>query len=226
MNYPVNDVYLTIQGEGCQTGIPMVLVRLQGCDVGCAFCDTKETWSSDGKGMVAAPSPSLALGTNGLWASASDDDIVQAVRFACKGTTVRWVLLTGGEPATYDLAPLVRSLHRGGYNVAVETSGTELGHVGADLDWITVSPKIGMAGGKEVLPEAVNVANEVKYVVGKQDDITKLEDLVRCCNLRSDVTICLQPMSQSERATQLCLKVTKERGWRLSLQIHKYLNQR
>lgn len=222
--YAVNDVYVTIQGEGCMTGVPMVLVRLQGCPVGCPFCDTKETWGQDWEQRV--DSIDLALGTNAQWATAGTQAIVEQVEKARAGTQVQWVLLTGGEPALNDLRPLVAALHDAGLKVAIETSGTALGHVDAGIDWIAVSPKIGMPGGKACLPAAVNVADEIKHVVGKQADIDKLCELLMLCTLKDSVTICLQPVSQSEKATQLCVKTVQKMGWRLSLQIHKYIEQR
>jgi 7-carboxy-7-deazaguanine synthase len=130
----------------------------------------------------------------------------------------KWILVTGGEPCLYNLQPLVNSLQERGYQVALETSGTEA--IRGDFDWICVSPKVGMPGGKVVLPEAIERADEIKMVVGRQDDITTLEGLLGWSN---GAEICLQPVSQSEKATQLCIDEVIKRGWRLSLQMHKYI---
>ena len=220
--YPVNDVYACVQGEGCQTGVPMILLRLHGCAVGCPWCDTKETW--DFLPTLEQQSLVDALGSNGRYSYLTAPKIAAYIRENMPGP--RWVLLTGGEPAQYDLRSLVNSLHEEGYQVALETSGTELGHVGAGIDWVCVSPKIEMPGGKQVLPEALSTADEIKHVVGKKKDIDQLDALLDGVTLKQDVQICLQPVSISPKATALCTAVVIERGWRLSVQMHKYIGAR
>ena len=220
-HYPVNNCYPAIQGEGAQTGVAMALLRLHGCVVGCPWCDTAETWAFDQ--ADEQPTIEAALGANSRYAYLDAETIADYVRAHCPGP--RWVLLTGGEPARYPLKPLVDALHNTDYKVALETSGTELGHVGAGCDWVCVSPKIDMPGGKKVLPEAVTVADEIKHVVGRQSDIDKLDTLLRAVALKPDVVISLQPVSQSQKATALCVETVIARGWRLSIQVHKYIDQ-
>ena len=221
VRYPVNDCYPAIQGEGVQTGVAMALLRLHGCAVGCPWCDTTETWQVD----PANEQASLVniLGANPKYTYATAEQIAAFVREHCPGP--RWVLLTGGEPAQYPLKPLVDALHMAGYKVALETSGTELGHIGAGCDWVCVSPKIDMPGGKKVQIEAVTIADEIKHAVGRERDIEKLDELLTHVTLKPTAQICLQPISQSEKATALCLKTVIARGWRLSIQLHKYLGQ-
>ena len=220
--YPVNDIYPAIQGEGVQTGVPMVMLRLHGCDVGCPFCDTKYTWHVQQRN--ARNSIEEALGENTLFTERAATEINHYI--ASNYPQFKWVLISGGEPAQYRLKPLVAALHDGGYKVALETSGTEIGHVGAGFDWVCVSPKIDMPGGKEVLPDALAAADEIKHPVGKQRDIDQLETLLDGKQLKAGVQICLQPISQSNRATDLCIQTVQEKGWRLSLQLHKYVAQR
>ena len=110
--------------------------------------------------------------------------------------------------------------------MALETSGTEVGHVGANIDWVCVSPKINMPGGRPIVAAAMRSAHEIKHVVGKGADIEQLDQLLAQSELRAKVQICLQPVSQSQKATDLCLEVVQQRGWRLSLQMHKYLGAR
>lgn len=223
MKYPVNDVYGAIQGEGCNTGIPMAILRLHGCPVGCPFCDTKETWD-----FIEPEAETLddALGTNGRYVKLVASQI--AFEIKARLPAFQWVLLTGGEPALYDLKQMSYALHDAGLKIAIETSGTAVGHLGVPLDWIAVSPKIGMPGGLVVLPEAVEVADEIKFVVGRQADIDKLDALLETVKgrLKPSCQICLQPISQADRATALCIKTVQERGYRLSLQLHKYIAQR
>jgi len=181
----VNTIYPAIQGEGCLTGTPMILVRLQGCDLRCPWCDTKEVWSVDGG--IELPVPV----------------IVEQVRQATTGH--QWVLVTGGEPTMQRLGPLVDALHGTGYRVALESNG----NFGTDaaFDWVCISPK-----GK-VDSNILCAADEVKYVV--KDSIPD--------DVPDGPVICLQPVSQDLEATALCIETVQERGWRLSIQLHKYL---
>lgn len=217
--YPINDVYLSVQGEGVLTGVPMVILRLHGCAVGCPWCDTKETWDMEEE--QHQDDLRDALGANAKWSRLSADAIAQ---YISKTHRAPYVLLTGGEPAQYDLAPLVKTLQAQGYKVAIETSGTERGHIGAGFDHVCVSPKMDMPGGKLILPDALAVADEIKQVIALEKDVYRLEGLLSTVRLKKDTTICLQPVSQSKKATDICLRVCQERGWRLSLQMHKYLS--
>lgn len=217
--YPVNDCYTCIQGEGVQTGVAMVLLRLQGCAVGCPWCDTKETWAFDQTQEVTTLDD--ALGGNTRYMVMGVESIVQHIVENHPGP--KWVLVTGGEPAQYNLKPLVVALHQAGYKVALETSGTETGHIGAGFDWVCVSPKLNMPGGKVVKGEALASADEIKHVVGRQQDIDNLDRLLAAHPVSPEVQICLQPVSLSQKATDLCFAVVQARGWRLSLQTHKFI---
>ena len=220
--YPINDCYTCIQGEGVQTGVAMVLLRLHGCAVGCPWCDTKETWARDPQHLV--DSLNEAIGTNPHYATLPSTKIVQYIKENHPGP--RWVLVTGGEPAQYDLTPLVCALHGAGYLVALETSGTEIGHVNARIDWVCVSPKLNMPGGKVIQAQAIASADEIKHVVGRPRDIDALDNLLQKFPRKADTQICLQPLSTSAKATDLCIRTVQNRGWRLSIQTHKYLDQR
>lgn len=217
--YPVNTIYSTIQGEGCQTGMAMVLVRLQGCAVGCPWCDTKETWAIDDHFRVDTIDGAIQKSMS--WYSATASELVAYVAVNLPGP--RWILVTGGEPANYPLGELVGAFQDAGYKVALETSGTETGHLDANFDWICVSPKIKMPGKKLVRPEACAVADEIKHVVGRQADVDALDSLLSTIVFCKPAQVCLQPVSQSQVATALCIQTVKERGWRLSLQTHKYI---
>ena len=211
----VNTIYQTIQGEGVKTGVPMVLLRLQGCGVGCPWCDTKETWSL-GEGSPVALED-LPQGKSEAYSVAYPADIV---RYICNRWKTQWVLITGGEPAEQDLTPLVEALHGAGRKVAIETSGTARGHMASGADWVCVSPKLFMPGGRVVLPDVVEAADEIKYVIGTERDIARFDDLLRGLFLRKGTVICLQPVSRSEKATALCVATVLQRGWRLSIQTH------
>lgn len=218
MKYQVNNIYPCIQGEGVLTGVPMVLLRLNGCAVGCPWCDTKETWYNQAEHK--RDDILDCLGTNPLWCEMSGDEIASYIHSTYPN--FEWVLLTGGEPAQQQLAPLVSALKSHRFKVALETSGTATGHLDCDIDWVCVSPKFNMPGGKPVLSKVLNQADEIKQVVGKQADIDKLEEVITDIGYHGHV--CLQPISQSRKATELCVKTVQEKNWRLSVQLHKYLN--
>ena len=108
MLYPVNEVFETIQGEGYFTGVPSIFVRLQGCPVGCGWCDTKHTWEVLDNNKVAAEQVIQVDGTIGRWAEHSGESLLEA--FNAKGFTAKHVVITGGEPCLYDLMALTQVL--------------------------------------------------------------------------------------------------------------------
>ena len=214
----LNDLYLCIQGEGCLAGTPMVLIRLHGCSVGCSFCDTKETWREDDEDRVFTLREVQTEPEK--WIEMEPRELAVAACEIRQGA--KWALLTGGEPADQDLRELVGYLHAYGFRVALETSGTARGHVGAGCNWVCVSPKLGSS--KPVLTDVIEHAHELKMVVGKPDDVTKLEALLE--GSRFQGTVCLQPMSTNPEATRFCISTCQRKGWRLSLQTHKWINER
>lgn len=220
--YAVNDAYASVQGEGVKTGVPMVFLRLHGCGVGCVFCDTKETWAKDSRHRVLALED--ALGANPKWTIARAGDI--ALCLATRFPGPRWCLVTGGEPAEQDLGPLVAALYDCFSGVAVETSGTAPGVLNCGACWVTLSPKVGMPGGKAILPEVVRVADEIKWVVGAQRDLDALDAFLVEHAVPPQIPVCLQPMSANPKATQLCTETAIRRAWRLSVQTHKLLGLR
>lgn len=219
-SYQVNTIYPCLQGEGCLTGTPMMLIRLQYCPVGCPFCDTKETWHLDNDFMQ--PTLETALGTNKFFADVNAHQIVSYLS-SLNMPQIEWVLLTGGEPAAQPLKELFYVLKNAGYKIALETSGVANGCINVPFDWLCVSPKIGMPGGYELRADVLAAADEIKYVIGKQRDIDTLKGILANNELKKDVVICVQPMSQSAPATQICIKAAMDNGWRLSIQTHKYL---
>ncbi|HUM72265.1 MAG TPA: 4Fe-4S cluster-binding domain-containing protein, partial [Chloroflexota bacterium] len=210
--YQVNDLYTCVQGEGGQTGVAMVLLRLHGCAVGCPWCDTKETWVLEPQHQV--DTLAAAQGANPRYVYLTAAAIAEHIQTNHPGP--KWVLVTGGEPAQVGLRPLVTAIPAIGLKAAIETRGTEIGHVEAGFDWVCVSPKLNMSGGKVIQPAALAVADEIKHVVGRQQDIDELDELLTAVPLKPDAHICLQPVSVSAKATALCLEVVQQRGWRLS----------
>lgn len=216
----VSEVFETFQGEAHFTGTPSVFLRLQGCNVGCPWCDTKHTWEVNREDEVSA---AAMLAKDADLPTHARLPVNRVVEIAA-GYASRHVVITGGEPAYWPLWGLARALLDAGKSVQVETSGTEVIDV-PDGVWVTLSPKIGMPGGKLVLPSAIARADEIKMPVGKPADIEKLDALLA---EHPPVTrlIWLQPLSMSEKATALCMDVARERGWRVSVQTHKFLGVR
>jgi 7-carboxy-7-deazaguanine synthase len=220
--YKVNEVFESIQGEGAFTGVPSIFIRLQGCPVGCPWCDTKHTWHENAEDQVDI---SALLGKKGQesakWSVFSSTDFLAL--FEQLSWTARHVVITGGEPAMYDLTGLTQTLIEHGFTVQVETSGTFELKV-ASKTWITLSPKINMPGGFAVLPSVLQRADEIKHPVGRQRDIDQLEQLIDAAIPAISCPIYLQPISLNKRATQLVVDTVIKKNWRLSLQTHKFID--
>ena len=217
--YKINEIFETIQGEASFTGVPAIFVRLQGCPVGCAWCDTKQTWETSDTYKVDLEKTVEKKADSELWADVSVAQLLAI--FTEKGYRAKHIVITGGEPCMYDLNPLCEGLHAAGYDTQVETSGTFEIKVPAQT-WVTVSPKINMRGGYPVLKSAMERANEIKHPIAMMKHVEELEQLIEECGV-SPKLIYLQPISQKAKATQLAIEVCTEKNWRLSVQVHKYL---
>ncbi|ELM3749401.1 MULTISPECIES: 7-carboxy-7-deazaguanine synthase QueE [Aeromonas] len=221
MHYPINEIFQTIQGEGVFTGLPAIFVRLQGCPVGCPWCDTRHTWVVDPAREVGVQAVLDCSNESDGWSKMSTAQILAS--FQQLGYQARHVVITGGEPCLYDLQDLSTALIAAGYQVQIETSGTSEIQT-HEQTWVTVSPKINMKGGLPVLLSALERANEVKHPVATERHVEELDALLATARLRDDVVIALQPISQKPRATQLAMATCIARNWRLSIQTHKYLD--
>lgn len=214
-------MFETIQGEGVFTGVPSVFVRLQECPVGCAWCDTKQTWDATPQDEVALDEILRKTQDSPTWCSVTAEDIVN--EYKNQGYSAKHIVITGGEPCIYDLRPLTEAFEAIGCRCQIETSGTSE-VVTTEDTWVTVSPKVAMKGKLPVLDSALLRANEIKHPVATQKDIDQLDDLLERAQVPEQTTIALQPISQKPRATQLCIDVCVKRNWRLSIQTHKYLS--
>lgn len=216
---PVNEIFETIQGEASYTGTPSVFLRLQGCPVGCPWCDTKHTWDTEAKDEIAIAVLLEKQADAPTFARMSERELIDIVRTF----QARHVVITGGEPCMYDLTLLTGQLIGLGHTVQIETSGTYPVRVHPQA-WVTVSPKVGMPGGLLVLPESLKRANEIKHPVGRDRDIDNLRMVLHDANPAA--LVWLQPLSQSEKATALCIDEATANGWRVSIQTHKFLGVR
>ncbi|WP_416867142.1 MAG: 7-carboxy-7-deazaguanine synthase QueE [Imperialibacter sp.] len=190
------EAFYTIQGEGAFQGHAAYFIRLGGCDVGCMWCDVKESWE----------------------ASAHPDTEVARIVKDASHFPARVAVVTGGEPLMYDLGELTRQLKDKGFRTHIETSGAY--PLSGHWDWVCFSPK----KFREPLPEVAKAADELKVIVYNKSDFKwaeKYEALVdKNCRLF------LQPeWSQQEKVTPLIIDYIKANPqWQVSLQVHKYLN--
>jgi len=219
--YKVNEMFETIQGEGVFTGVPAVFVRLQECPVGCAWCDTKQTWEAEPNKEMSFDQVILKTGDSPSWCKASAEQIV--ARYQQQGYSAKHIVITGGEPCIYDLVPLTEAFESMGCRCQIETSGTFEVRA-SENTWVTVSPKVAMKGKLPVIDSALLRANEIKHPVATDKDIDNLEQLLVQAGVPESTVIALQPISQKPRATQLCIETCIARNWRLSIQTHKYLS--
>lgn len=196
MKLPVMEQFLTLQGEGRYTGHSAYFIRLGGCDVGCVWCDVKESWD-------AGSHPLLEIST-----------LVENVLHS--GAQI--VVITGGEPFMHDLKKLTQALHENHLRVHVETSGAH--PITGEWDWITISPK----KFKAPLPETIHLANELKVIVYHKSDFDWAEQYASKVN--PDCLLYLQPeWSKAIELSPLIIEyIKKYHKWILSLQTHKYLN--
>lgn len=237
----VSEVFDTIQGEAFFTGTPSWFIRLQGCDVGCPFCDTKYTWAfghdPDTEDSLESSKTRLAQ----LMARLTKGDVYKADP-TIKGLRIRvdhlvlllremkpgirHFVLTGGEPMAqpHAITALCTDITLAGCQAQIETSGTYPIDLARSIAWVTVSPKIDMPSGRIVLPDSLARADEIKFPVGKQSDVEKLNALLAgMAKPPKHSSIWLQPLSQGKAATDLCVQTCQEKGWRLSLQTHKFI---
>ncbi len=221
MTYRINEIFETLQGEGTFTGVPSIFIRLQGCPVGCPWCDTQHTWETRAEDEVSVATMMAKTDATSQWAAMSASDILAEIRK--QGYQAKHVVIPGGEPAMFDLLPLANALEAQGLQLQIETSGTFELKV-TEGTWVTVSPKLDMPGGYLVRADAMARANEIKHPIAMQKHIDALDALLAHNPVRDDVQICLQPISQRPRATELAMQTCIARNWRLSVQLHKYLN--
>ncbi len=192
---PLMEAFYTIQGEGFHTGKAAYFIRVGGCDVGCHWCDVKESWNAD-------LHPPTAIGPI----------VEQAARYSDT------IVVTGGEPLTWNMDPLTAALRERGMKIHIETSGAY--PLSGHWDWICLSPK----KTKGPLDEIYTRANELKVIVYNKHDFAFAE--AQAARVGPGCQLFLQPeWSVREKVTPLIVDyVMAHPKWRVSLQTHKYLN--
>lgn len=193
---PIMEAFYTIQGEGAFTGHAAYFIRLGGCDVGCVWCDVKESWD-------ASVHPQLTIG----------QIVGEALRYPG-----RKAVITGGEPLMHDLTTLTDALHQSGFAAHIETSGAH--PLSGSFDWITFSPK----KFKQPLPEICEKAHELKIIVFNKSDFRWAESYAE--KVSPNCRLYLQPeWGKQEQMMPLITEYVKENPrWQVSLQTHKFMN--
>ena len=193
---PVMESFYTLQGEGMYHGTAAYFIRLAGCDVGCSWCDVKESWDAEEHAEI------------------EENDLVE---LAMKSGT-KIVVVTGGEPLMYNLDSLTTKLKRIGLKTHLETSGAY--PLSGSWDWVCVSPK----KFKPALPELVKMANELKVIVVNHHDLAWAEQFLSMISI--DCHKLLQPeWVKSLKILPVMIEYVKANPqWRISLQEHKYIN--
>ena len=192
---PLMEAFYTIQGEGFHKGTAAYFVRIGGCDVGCHWCDVKESWNAD-------LHPPTAI------------DVIAADAFKHSQT----IVVTGGEPLMWDMNPLTSELKSKGMQTHIETSGAYA--LTGDWDWICLSPK----KLKPPLDVVYQKADELKVIVYNRDDLKYAEEQAAKVNPNC-ILYLQPEWSKREKVTPFIVDyVMKHPKWKVSLQTHKYLN--
>jgi organic radical activating enzyme len=192
---PLMEEFYTIQGEGAFAGVPAYFIRLAGCDVGCVWCDVKESWDASGYPMV---------------------EIQQIVENACK-VGCKTVVITGGEPAMYDLSKLTQALQQKGLRVHLETSAAY--PIIGNFDWITISPK----KFKFPVDSELKKADEIKVIVFNKSDFEWAQTFEQ--KTKPACKLLLQPeWDKRDLVMPLIIDFVKSNPlWQISLQTHKFI---
>lgn len=195
MKYPHIHTYFTIQGEGKYSGSPSIFLRLAGCNVGCVWCDIKESW----------PAEKFPL--------KSTEELIKEI----DQYPTKLVVITGGEPAMYNLTELCEALKEKGKTIHIETSGAYELH--GTFDWITLSPK----KFKAPVPSILQRANELKVVVFHKSDLEWAEKYAQKVKPQTDLYLQAEWDKKKEMYPLILEYIEKNPNWKLSVQTHKYL---
>jgi 7-carboxy-7-deazaguanine synthase len=196
MNLPVMEHFYTLQGEGAFTGYAAYFIRLGGCDVGCTWCDVKESWD-----INAHPKMSI-----------------DAIADLTQNSGTKIAVITGGEPTMHDLTALTQAIQNLQIRTHIETSGTN--PISGDWDWICFSPK----RFKKPLEMYFELSDELKVVIAHKNDLRWAKEFE--VKMHKNCKLYIQPeWDNRHEMTNLCIDFIKENpNWSLSLQTHKYID--
>lgn len=193
---PVMEAFYTLQGEGYHQGRAAYFIRLGGCDVGCVWCDVKDSWDAE-------KHPKITI----------EAIVAEATKYPG-----RLAVITGGEPLLHQLDELTKALQEAGFETNIETSGSSV--MSGHWDWICLSPK----KFKAPVPENLPLAHELKVVIFNKHDFDWAE--LHAAQVSPNCKLYLQPeWDKAAEITPLIVDYIKAHPqWELSLQTHKYIN--
>ena len=193
---PLMEDFYTIQGEGAFQGTAAYFIRLGGCDVGCVWCDVKESWDVTKHPVVSV-----------------SEMVTRAQSSSCQ-----LVVVTGGEPAHYNLTELTNQLQMAGLRAHIETSGAY--DITGKWDWVCLSPK----KFKPPVDGSFALADELKIVIYNKSDFDWAER--HASRVNDECKLYLQPeWSKEKEMLPLIIQYVKSNPrWKISLQVHKYMN--
>lgn len=197
---PVMEHFYTIQGEGFHQGKAAYFIRLGGCDVGCVWCDVKESWDADKHPKFSVKT----IADMAVYGSGNKKEVIAVV--------------TGGEPLMHQLDELTEVLKNKGFQTNIETSGAH--PLSGSWDWICLSPK----KFKAPLNDVIEAADELKVVIFNKSDFDWAEKYA--AQVKPRCSLYLQPeWDKAAEVTPMIVEYIKQNPkWRISLQIHKYIN--
>ena len=204
LTLPVMEAFYTLQGEGFHSGRAAYFIRLGGCDVGCFWCDVKDSWD-------ASVHPQRSI-----------DEIIEEVKFFSNESlphkNLPIVVVTGGEPLLHNLNQLTEKLQAENFKTHIETSGSS--PLSGSWDWFCLSPK----KFKKPLPEAFAAADELKIIVFNKSDFKWAEE--NAAHVNNNCKLYLQPeWSKVKEIAPLIVEYIKSNPrWQLSVQMHKYIS--
>jgi len=192
---PLMEEFYTIQGEGFHTGKAAYFIRIGGCDVGCHWCDVKESWNAD------LHPPTL-----------TDSIVKNVIKHA------KTVVVTGGEPSMWNLEYITNSLKKSNINIHIETSGAY--KLTGKWDWICLSPKKTKLPLEEIYPKA----HELKIIISTMHDFKFAEEQASKVSENCELFLQPEWSKREKMTPNIVDYVMKNPQWKISLQTHKYLN--
>lgn len=196
MNLPVMEHFYTLQGEGAFTGHSAYFIRLGGCDVGCTWCDVKESWDKEAHSKMS----------------------INAIADLVQNSGTKIAVITGGEPTMHDLTALTQAIQHLQIRTHIETSGTN--PLTGCWDWVCFSPK----RFKKPLETYYELSHELKVVIAHKNDLRWAKEFE--AKMHKNCKLYIQPEWENrQEMTNLCIDFIKENpNWSLSLQTHKYID--
>ncbi|MDA8595027.1 7-carboxy-7-deazaguanine synthase QueE [Flavobacteriaceae bacterium] len=195
LSLPLMEAFYTIQGEGAHTGKAAYFIRIGGCDVGCHWCDVKESWNAQ------THPPTL-----------TDSIVLDAVKYADT------VVVTGGEPSMYELDYICDQLHEKGIKTHIETSGSY--ELSGTWDWICLSPKKTKLPVDSIYPKA----DELKMIIHNKSDFKFAEEQAAKVGTKCELYLQPEWSKRDKMIPLIVDYVMEHPKWKVSLQTHKYLN--